>query len=122
MTAVEIERAIEILRREVALTSYRKVAERLGYSITAISMALNGKYGASMDKMAAAVMQMIARFPCPHTGAEISQEKCKATCTAKAPTHNPMAMRQWRYCKTCQQGHKFLNSKNGGNENVASNQ
>jgi transcriptional regulator with XRE-family HTH domain len=118
--SVEIDHAIEILRREVALTSYRKVAARLGYSITSISMILNGKYNARLDKVAAEIMQMIARYSCPHTGAEMSPEECEATCSAKAPTHNPMAMRHWRYCKTCQHGQRFLNSKNGGKGNVAS--
>ncbi|MDR0249906.1 MAG: hypothetical protein LBI35_01105 [Burkholderiales bacterium] len=117
----EIVNALEVLRREVNRTSLRKVSARLGYSITALSLILNDKYSARLDKVATAVMEMIARFPCPHTGAEISQEKCQATCMAKAPTHNPMAMRQWRCCKTCQHGQKFLNTQeSGGNKNVAS--
>ncbi|MCL2297785.1 MAG: helix-turn-helix transcriptional regulator [Proteobacteria bacterium] len=115
----DVERAIEILRREVESSSYRKVAARLGYSITTISMILNGKYQATLEKVAAEIMQMIARYPCPHTGEELSPEKCKATCAGKAPTHNPMAMRHWRACQVCPHGQRFLNGKNGGNENVA---
>lgn len=101
MTAIEITAAIELLRAEVQRTSLRKVAPRLGLSITTISLVLAGKYPAKMERVASKTLAMLAKHVCKHTGADIAPIDCAAISSSKAPTHNPSKMAHWRTCRAC---------------------
>lgn len=77
------------------------VAEELDISRTAISLAINGKYPAKTDKIAAKVMELYARVDCPHLTENISINACRAHALRTAPTNSPREMRHWRACQTC---------------------
>lgn len=77
------------------------VAQDLGYRRETLSLVVHGRYQASVDQIAAAVMAAYDRHPCPHSGAEVTAAQCATTASAAAPTNSPRAMRQWRACQGC---------------------
>lgn len=77
------------------------VAEELEISRTAISLALNGKYPAKTDKIAAKVLELYARVDCPHLAENIAINACREHALRTAPTNSPREMRHWRACQTC---------------------
>lgn len=92
---------MSLLQQATAEASTRSVAEKLGYSPTAVSLVLSGKYKGKTDRIAARVLEVYAVTHCPHRAAEITLEICKQTAFGKAPTHNPGKMAQWRACQKC---------------------
>lgn len=96
------EQWFEILKREIAASSQRKVAEKLGYSITAINLIANGKYQGGTGKVAERVMQVYTQLECPFNGQTITLQDCREQAHAAAPTHNPMKMQHWKACLKCQ--------------------
>lgn len=90
-----------LLSAEVAKTSRAEVAERLGVSRTAISLVMNGKYGADTGKIAARVLAVYDVVACPHLGREISQGECREHAARAIPTSSPRAVRHWKACQTC---------------------
>lgn len=77
------------------------VAEVLDVSRTTISLVVDNKYPAKTDKIAALVLHHYARVNCPHLGAEIGIDECRAHANRTAPTNSPREMRHWRACQTC---------------------
>ena len=77
------------------------VADDIKISRTSISLALNGKYPAKTDKIAAKVMEAYARVDCPHLIETISINACRTHALRMAPTNSPREMRHWRACQTC---------------------
>ncbi|RRD90112.1 XRE family transcriptional regulator [Conchiformibius steedae] len=90
-----------ILKARVDESSRSAVARDLGYSTTAISLIMNGKYAGSTDKVSERVLEVYTRIACPYTGAEMPLMACMETANGKAPTHNPMKMAHWRACQNC---------------------
>ena len=78
------------------------VADVLGISRTALSMAINGKYPAKTDKIAQRVLAHYDRHDCPHTGESIVRAACHALASRQAPTNSPREMRHWRACQGCE--------------------
>lgn len=55
------------------------------------------------EKLAKRVIDIFHVIPvCPATGAQQPRSECHRLSAAKAPTHNPGAMRVWKTCQTCQ--------------------
>lgn len=97
----------EILACEVAKTSKEAAAQKIGYSRTAVHLALNGGYKGSTDNLAAAVMKHLgAGVLCPYLGEGITQDDCKAHHTRMMPQSNARALRLWRACQTCKHNAK----------------
>ena len=93
---------MEMLRAEADRTSIGDAAIRIGYSRTAISLVLAGKYAGKTDKVAKAVSRVLATsVDCPYLGDHITSEACREKSLSRAPTHNPQAMGQWRACQRC---------------------
>src|SRR3990172_11829246 len=69
----------------VAADSRTAVAEVVGYSRTAISLYMSGKYGAGVEKLEAAIRARYDLYPCTHTGQEISGPDCQRRATAPPP-------------------------------------
>lgn len=90
-----------ILKREVEANGIKAVSEKIGYSRTAISLVVNGKYAGKTDRVAAKVMQVYTNVKCPFNGAIITLQDCRDTAHAAAPTHNPIKMQYWRACLKC---------------------
>lgn len=96
-------RWLDLLRAEAARTSIGAVADRLGYSRTAVSLVLSGKYSGKTDRIAKAVIELLEQaVACPYLGQPIAADLCRSHATGPAPTHNPLKMAHWRACQQCQ--------------------
>lgn len=91
---------LDILRAQVAASSRQAVADALGVSRTSISLLMSGKYTARTDLMAARVVDVFSRFPCPHSGQLVSPAECVQR-AGQMPTSSPGALRWWRACQSC---------------------
>ena len=91
---------LDFLADEAARTSIAATARRLGYSRTAVSLALAGKYPGSTDRLAATVLDILGRLACPHLEREVTPGEC-AVNGGQMPTSSPAALRLWRACQTC---------------------
>ena len=93
----------DLLADEVARTDITAAAKCLGYSRTAVSLALAGKYPGRTDKLEKVVLSKLAdRVHCPFQGDLIAMTACETLRGLALPTSNPAALRQWRACQTCQ--------------------
>lgn len=95
------ERWILLLRAEAQRSSMRAVAHRLGYSPSAISLVLAGKYPGKPDRIAKAVLALLDVVACPHAMQSMTQEACRTIALGVAPTHHPMKLGHWRACQRC---------------------
>ncbi|OLN30423.1 Phage protein [Desulfovibrio sp. DV] len=85
---------------EAARTSIAATARRLGYSRTAVSLALAGKYPGGTDKLAAKVLAVLGGVACPQLGHDVTAAEC-ADKAGAMPTSSPAALRLWRACQIC---------------------
>jgi hypothetical protein len=94
---------IERLKAEVArLGTKQAVADIIGRSRTAVSLALAGRYPAkSTASFEAAVLDAFDRIDCPFLGDPVRRDHCRATATGRCPTHSPHAAAHWRACQAC---------------------
>lgn len=98
-------RWLVLLRSEVEKTSIGRAALRVGYSRTAISQALSGKYNRSLDNLEAkvlAALELPMAIACPYLGLNLPTTMCNDMSGRPAPTHNPVAVNWWRACQTCE--------------------
>ena len=91
---------LALLSEEVAITSIAATARRLGYSRTAISLAMSGKYPGSTAKLAAKVLEVLGSIHCTHLERVVTPIECAAN-AGKMPTSSPAALRLWRACQSC---------------------
>jgi hypothetical protein len=76
------------------------VAQRLGYSRPAVSRVLAGSYG-NTERLAAAVLATFARIDCPHLGASLAPDECRAYATRSYSAISAADVPHWRACKKC---------------------
>ena len=97
-----LQQAVADDPRGIAGTSDRLVAagaKRAGR--TQLSLALRGHYPASTRQLAAKVLAVFDRHPCPYLGTEVNVEHCIEVNRGPAPTWDPAALDQRRCCQTC---------------------
>jgi len=97
-----LQQAVADDPRGIAGTSDRLVAagaKRAGR--TQLSLALRGHYPASTRQLAAKVLAVFDRHPCPYLGTEVTVEHCIEVNRGPAPTWDPAALDQRRCCQTC---------------------
>ena len=97
-------RWLKLLRAEAERTSIGKVAIRVGYSRTAISQVLAGKYPgdmAKLERMALAALELPLAVACPFLKLNLPTTMCREFSTKAAQIHNPVAMQHWRACQQC---------------------
>ena len=92
---------MEILKAAIAADGQNKTAVRLGYSPTTISLVMSGRYLGKTDKVAARVINVLAKVHCPYLDQQIDMSICTDTAQGQVPTHNPSKMQHWRACQTC---------------------
>lgn len=90
-----------LLVRETEKSSCRAVADKLGYSLTSISLVLSGKYNGGTGKIAEKVLKVYGEIKCPHLLQTITLQACIDYANSPAPTHNPAKMAHWRACRNC---------------------
>lgn len=94
---------IAILRAEVATSNATQVATAIGYSRTAVSLVLSGKYQGGTDKIADAVLSTFAnRILCPHLQADITPVECRDFQSRPMPQSEAHKLRHWMACQTCE--------------------
>ena len=91
---------LALLAEEVARTSITAAAHRIGYSRTAVSLALAGKYPGDPAKVAAKVLEVLGTVECPHLGFAVTAARC-ADASGQMPTSSPGDLRLWRACQGC---------------------
>lgn len=81
----------------------KAVAERIGYSRPALSLALRGAYRAgSLSLMEEAIAANLGTdVPCPYLGRSITASTCRATREQPVPTHDPRELKHWQACRAC---------------------
>lgn len=94
---------LNILQEQVEKNgSIQAVANQLGYSRPAISLALKGNYPGGTDRLAAKVIATFCdRIICPHTKHDISQGDCTDLRTRPLPQSDVSELRQWSACQSC---------------------
>ena len=94
---------ISILERECASSNNAEVGRRIGYSRTAVSLALKGAYRGSTDKLAKAVIETFSEcVHCPFLNGAISKQECTEFHSIPIPQSNAAALRHWRACQACE--------------------
>lgn len=101
MSPADADRAMTLLRAEVARTDVSKAARRLEYSRPAVSMVLAGTYAGKPDKLLERVLDVLGAHQCPHLGAEISRRDCADHHGRAMPTGSRNAFRHWQACQQC---------------------
>jgi hypothetical protein len=92
---------LDALHADAATNGKAAVARKLGVSRTTVSLALNGKYPASLDKLLQRAEAVYARFECPHLAAQITLVQCREYALRPCPTTSPRESRHWRACQKC---------------------
>jgi hypothetical protein len=94
---------IERLKAEVErLGTKQAVANVIGRSRTAVSLALAGRYPAkNTAEFEAAVLAAFDGVRCPFLGETVRRDQCRATAFGRCPTHSPQAAAAWRACQSC---------------------
>ncbi|MFT4098802.1 MAG: hypothetical protein QM651_16915 [Rhodoblastus sp.] len=96
------ERARALLQAAVDKSSRKTVAQQIGYSRPAVSMALSGKYVGDARLISAKIFETFAdRVDCPHLGRDIAPAECKAFREAPIPSAPRAAVSHWRACRHC---------------------
>lgn len=101
------ERWFALLQEAVTENGVTATATRLStgfakpYSRPAISQIMNGIYRGKQDAIAARVLEVLDRWPCPYLNADISAADCHAVHAAPTPSHDPSRLAHRRACRTC---------------------
>lgn len=106
-----MQRALEIAQQAVDAHNaanagrggIQAVATQIGFSRSALSTFLAGKYpAASTDRLEAAILKHLAdRHTCPHLRREVSPAECSGFANRPMPMSNPAALRHWQACQDC---------------------
>lgn len=107
VTTVEPE-WIALLRTERARgKSIAEIAREIGMKRTSLSLLINGKYPASLEKVTAkfeatVFMRYRAQVACPHLGRGIGAAECALYASAPMTMSSPSKLRHWRACQRCE--------------------
>lgn len=93
---------LEALRRDVAASSQREMARRLGVNVSIISQVVRGLYPFQPHSLQAAVERhlMDSHVDCPAVG-RIPTRACRRWQIRKHPTMDPIGQRIMATCPTC---------------------
>jgi hypothetical protein len=97
--------------RTKQLGSIVAVAEELGYSRSAISLALAGQYPARVTKLKAAVVAAYTRCDCPFLVRLITSAECRQFRTRPLPQSQPDQLKHWCSCQQCPVGHALAQAE-----------
>jgi hypothetical protein len=91
-----------LLKRVVAANGQAAVARALGYSASALSQALSGSYGGSLENMLQRVSEVYGdgTVRCPVMG-EVLLSRCAEERRKPFCASNPQRVRLYRACQGC---------------------
>jgi hypothetical protein len=100
MTAMT--RARELCLAQLAAGKTRQqVSVDIGYSRTAVSLYLSGKYRADAADLETAICRAYDRRHCPHTGASVEPGLCRKKALSPKPFGGAERLAWWTTCQTC---------------------
>jgi hypothetical protein len=85
----------------------KAVADVVGVSRTALSLALAGKYPGKTAKLEAKVLRRLTSVECPHLGTTIVFEQCAFHRTRSPPSSSPAKLNHWIACQSCPVGDRL---------------
>lgn len=93
--------ALALLTAATTGVPHHVVAAKLGYSRTAVTLYLSGKYPGGVARLEARIVERLGGVDCPFLGRTISNADCASHASRDCPSTSPMALRHWQACKTC---------------------
>lgn len=91
-----------VLRTAVERSSITRVAEQIGYSRTAVSLALADKYQGNPAQIGQAVIANLSpRVLCPFLKVEIGPAECSDFASAPMPMSDAGKLKHWLACQSC---------------------
>lgn len=81
--------------------SLSKIAQKIGYARPSLSLAINGNYVGSTDKIRDAYIEYRKQVLCPYVNDTVSRSYCIEHTNGDAPTHHPAKLRHWQACQRC---------------------
>jgi transcriptional regulator with XRE-family HTH domain len=92
-----------LLRKAVACHGQAKVARQIGYSPSAVSQALKGSYGSSLDRLLMRVAEVYGNgtVQCPVMG-EIPLKRCAEERRKPFGVSSPQRVQLFRACQVCE--------------------
>lgn len=95
------EHAFRLAKAAAEASSITAVAAEIEYTRGALSQYLGRYYAANPAKMEAAILARYDRYPCPHTGQEISGPECQRRASAPRPFGGRAKEANWMACQSC---------------------
>lgn len=102
---------LERLKQTVADSNIAAVAEKIGVSRTTLSLVVNGKYPAGLDKVLERFDRTYLDVNCPFAGRELTRRECKDRSTAPKPMGGQAKTAWWEACQVCE--HKMTSKTEG---------
>lgn len=104
ITPVTVDNWVEAVKEEAEQEncSLTLIAQRIGYARPSLSLAINGGYIGSTDKIRDAYIAYRKQVLCPYIGETVSRSYCIEHATGDAPTHHPAKLRHWQACQRCE--------------------
>ena len=90
-----------LLEAAAQQSTHRELAEKLGYSHTAVTLYMNGKYPGGVRRFELAIVDKFSAIDCPFLGRSISRATCTGYATRDCPSASPLALRHWQACQRC---------------------
>lgn len=103
--------SLERLKRMTEQSSIAAVAEKIGVSRTTLSLVVNGKYPAGLDKVLERFDRTYLDVNCPFAGRELTRADCNARSTAPRPFGGAAKTAWWEACQVCE--HKMTSKTEG---------
>ena len=97
-----MNRAYTLLQQQLASgKSRQQIAQDIGYSRPAVSLYLNGRYSAGVDKIEAEIIKVYDRRDCPHLGTPVDLTTCHKQALRPKPFGGRERLAWWETCQTC---------------------
>lgn len=86
--------------------SIAEIAREVGIPRASLSLLINGKYPAGLDKVTAkygprVLMRYRAKVDCPHLRRSIGVAECALHAAAPMTMSSPSKLKHWRSCQRC---------------------
>lgn len=94
---------ISLLKKACEETNQAKVAKKIGYSTTVVSLVLKGKYTGDMDKIKHTIRTRLGNSSvnCPILG-EIENDRCLKEQSKPFSSASSHSVRMFKACMNCQ--------------------
>jgi DNA transposition AAA+ family ATPase len=97
-----MSRALALLRAQVdAGKTMTQVSLEIGYSRTAVSLFLGGKYDRDSRRLEVAIVRMYDRRHCPHLGEQVAPDLCQRKASTPKPFGGTARLAFWMSCQAC---------------------